>query len=156
MADVVRYDFDVVSADGSDTLTQAIMKHLNEYPRLGTGKTIEFQLLDEQKGIAMFPNPSVAVLSEREDITGHVTQKCVYAFSVVYRLKAGVKVDSVKEWLDSLGRWIESVDTPVLAHGYEFDKFIRTSQAYKYGETKDKSEDWLISIQASYKREYDK
>jgi hypothetical protein len=170
MADILRYDYDTVSADGSDNLTQTILDLLNQYPALEqTGLDIEFQVLDTVKGIAMFPNPSIAIISEKESVTGHVKQKCAYAFTVVYRTRAnaGNKI-KVKEWLDNLGRWVEKQKVriadeeyqlhnyPVLSEGKAFDKIERTSQGYLYGNTEDKAEDWAISIQATYFNEYDK
>ena len=80
---ILRYDFDTLSADGSDNLTQTLRNLLNEYPFLSSRDIIEFQVLDTTKGIAMFPNPSVAILTEKEDVIGHVTQTCAYAFTVM-------------------------------------------------------------------------
>ena len=61
---ILRYDFDVLSEDGSDNLTQTLRDLLNEYPFLSSRDIIEFQVLDTTKGIAMFPNPSVATLPQ--------------------------------------------------------------------------------------------
>lgn len=161
---ILRYDYDVVSEDGSDNLTATLMDLLNEYPLLPTAQVIEFQLLDTTKGIAMFPNPSVAILTEETDVTGHVTQNCAYAFTVVYRTRATSGKEKVKEWLDNLGRWLEQQEIsgykiekyPKLKGDMEFQKIARTTQSYLYGNTEDKAEDWAISLQATYRNEYDK
>lgn len=155
MGDILRFDYDIVTADGSDNLTQAIMKLLNEFPQLDG--EIEFQTLDTTKGKAMFPNPSVAILLENESVTGHVTQRCAYAFTVVYRTRTtATNKEKIKEWLDNLGRWLEHTEYPVLEGEKEFRKIERTSQSYLYGETTDKAQDWAISLQATYTNEFDR
>lgn len=164
---ILRYDFDTLSADGSDNLTQTLRNLLNEYPFLSRRDIIEFQVLDTTKGIAMFPNPSVAILTEKEDVIGHVTQTCAYAFTVVYRTRSTNK-EYVKEWLDNLGRWLEKQAInkddyeykleryPALAEGKEFIKIARSTQSYLYGTTEDKADDWAISMQATYRNEFDR
>lgn len=151
---IVGYDFDVVSADGSDNLTQTIKNLLNEFPEIPFEVT--FQKLGADDGMAMFPNPSVAILTEKESITGHVSQICAYAFTVVRRTKstrAEYKL-GIKENLDNLGRWLEQVEYPVLEGDKRFIKISRQTQAYLYDTTDDKAEDWAISFQASYTNEF--
>ena len=157
---ILRYDYDTVASDGSDNVTKTLLALLNSYPGMSDGiansRNIEFQLLDTNKGIAMFPNPSVAILTEKEDITGHVAQTCAYAFTVVFRTRINASgKEVVKEWLDNLGRWLEKISYPELSFG-EFKKIKRTTQSYKYGESEDKAEDWAISLQATYTNEFDK
>lgn len=164
---ILRYDFDTLNGDGSDNLTQTLMDLLNAFPILKDRQYIEFQVLDTTKGIAMFPSPSVAILTERESITGLVRQDCVYGFTIVYRTR-GTDKEYVKEWLDSLGKWLEQqtirvddteyqlTEYPLLSDGMKFKKISRTTQAYLYGTTEDKAEDWAISIQANYSNEYQK
>lgn len=159
MANIIGYDFDTISQDGSDSLTQALIELLNSYPGLTetTVDGITFQVLDATKGIAMYANPSVAILTEKESITGHVSQTCAYAFTVVYRTRIGTSgKEKIKEWLDNLGRWIERVEYPALSGGREFIKISRTTQGYLYGTTEDKAEDWAISLQATYRNEFDR
>lgn len=152
---ILRYDYDTLSADGSDNLTKTLMELLNSYPELDG--EIEFQLLDTTKGKAMFPNPSVAILTENESVTGHVSQTCAYAFTVVYRTRTtATSKEKIKEWLDNLGRWLEHIEYPALAGDMKFEKIARTSQSYLYGETTDKAQDWAISLQATYKNEFDR
>lgn len=162
MADILRYDLDTVKEDGSDNLTLSIMEIVNQFPLLGT-KTIEFQKLDITSGIALFPNPTVAIMSEKVSITGHTSQKCAYAFTIVYRTRTSGSKENVKEWLDDLGRWLERQDVkgykllkyPTLADGMEFTKISRQGQAYLYDTTDDKAEDWAIPITALYNNEFD-
>lgn len=155
--DILRYDYDTISEDGSDNLTQKLLEILNSYPELELNTHIEFQVLDTNKGIAMFANPSVAVLDERESITGHISQTCAYDFTVVYRTRVNASgKERIKEWLDNLGRWIERIEYPALSCGKKFEKISRTMQASLYGTTEDKAEDWSISLQATYTNEFDK
>lgn len=151
---ILRYDYDVVSEDGSDNITKTLLEILNSYPQLDG--EIDFQTLDTTKGIAMFPNPAVAILTEKESITGHVNQMCAYAFTVVYRTRDASRKAKIKEWLDNLGRWIEQIEYPPLSGDRSFVKISRTTQAYLYGTTDDKADDWAISLQATYRNEYDK
>lgn len=164
---IIGYDFDTLSMDGSDNLTQTLMELLNDYPEMQSvpAKYIEFQLLDTTSGIAMFPKPSIAILSERESITGHVKQTCVYGFTIVYRTRSNYQYkESIKEWLDNLGRWLERQEVngnkleeyPALAGDREFIKISRNTQSYPYGTTEDKAEDWAIEIQATYRNEFDR
>lgn len=156
---VLRYDYDTVSNDGSDNLTRALLELLNSYPGLDevSVNEITFQLLDETKGIAFFANPSVAILTERESITGHVNQTCSYAFTVVYRIKSSsTRKERVKEWLDNLGRWLEEVEYPNLSEGRSFLKISRLTQGYLYNTSDDKTEDWTLSMQALYQSEFDR
>lgn len=159
MTEIIGYDYDTILADGSDNITQTLMTLLNQYPGMEseTAKYIDFQLLDTVSGIAMFPSPSVAILTENESITGRVRQTCSYGFTVVYRTRtSNPNKERVKEWLDNLGRWIEKTEYPKLNGGKEFVKIARTTQAYLYGTTEDKAEDWAISLQATYSNEFDK
>ena len=156
---ILKYDFDAISADGSDSVTQSLLELLNSYHGLDdiSIKFIEFQLLGANKGIAMYANPSVAILTEKESITGHVTQTCAYAFTVVFRISPTQQgKEKIKEWLDNLGRWLEETEYPALADGKKFLKISRTTQAYLYNTTEDKAEDWAISIQATYHNEFDR
>lgn len=153
---IVGYDFDVVSEDGSDNLTQTIRNLINSFPEIPYEVT--FQKLGADDGMAMFPNPSVAILSERESITGHVSQICAYAFTVVRRTKStrAEYKQSIKESLDSLGRWLEQVELPALAGDRRFIKIVRQTQGYLYQTTDDKAEDWAISLQATYTNDFDR
>lgn len=154
---VLRYDYDVLSADGTDNLTQTIMDLLNSYPELAgvSDGHIAFSVLELTKGIGMFPSSSVAVLNETEDVTGHVEQLCAYGFTVVFRTRSAAK-ERVKEWLDNLGRWLEQTTYPVLDGDKVFKQIKRTTQSYRYATTEDKAEDWAISLQATYTNEFDR
>ena len=167
---IIGYDLNTPAKDGMDNITTALRELLNKYPSLGINDEITFQVLDATTGKAMFPTSSVAIIQEVEDVTEHVTQTCIYSFLVVYRA-SGLnenKKANVKEWLDNLGRWLQKETIsingtdyklksyPTLTSNREFTKIARTSQSYLYNTTEDKSEDWAISIQATYTNEFDR
>ena len=165
---ILRYNMDVPQRDGSDDLTVTIKELLNSFP--GTEEKIHFGTLSKEYGIGMFPTSQAAIISEKEDITGHVEQRCAYPFLVVSRA-AGLseaRKEKVKEWLDTLGKWLERQNIrigenefklkeyPDLPGDMRFEKFQRTSQAALYGTSEDKVEDWAIAIQATYLVEFDR
>lgn len=169
--EIIRYDFDTLAADGNDTVTDTLLNILNEYPGLYQvpSDEITFQILDTVSGIAMFPTPNIAIISEKKDITGHVIQKCVCAFTVVYRTRIGAYgKEQIKEWLDNLGRWLDK--QPIKIDGVEhvidaypkiddaktIDIIQRTTQGYLNNTTTDKAEDWAISMQMIYINEFDR
>lgn len=163
---ILGYDYSMPYADGTDNITRALRELLNSYPELSASDEITFSVLNADSGKAMFPISSVAILSEKEDITGHVEQTCVYPFMVIYRTSGLTenRKANVKEWLDNLGRWLEKQEVkgnilnnyPALTGDMEFKKIARTSQGYLYNTNEDKVEDWAISIQATYTNEFDR
>lgn len=163
---ILRYDYSMPYADGTDNITTALRELLNSYPELSASDEITFSVLNTDSGKAMFPTSSVAVTNEIIDITGHVEQTCAYAFIVLYRTSGLTenRKANVKEWLDNLGKWLERQEVkgnilesyPTLSSGMEFKTIARTSQAYLYNTSEDKVEDWGISIQATYKNEFDR
>ena len=166
MADekVVKYD-----VDGYNAVTTALMELLNQYPRLKEDDEIAFSVLDEDSGKAMFPVNGSVIESETEDITGHVTEICLYPFYVIYRagaLSENRKAD-VKEWLDNLGKWLERKDVliggeifklssyPPLTGSRTFLSISRQTPAYLNEVYDNNSEDWVVHITARYKNEYE-
>jgi hypothetical protein len=169
---IVGYDMNTPNADGTDNVTTALRELLNKYPGLLEDNEITYGVLEDTKGIAMFPTGNAAILSESEDVTGHITQQCSYSFIVVYRTKATAsnqdrKADK-KEWLDNLGRWLELQQVtinkevyrlssyPALTGEREFKKIHRASQSYLSDVADDKTEDWAIQMQALYRNEFDR
>ena len=160
----VKYDL-----DGYDIITSALRELINQYPDLSEGETINFSVLDEDSGKAIFPITGGVVETEKTDITGHVTQVCLYPFYVIYRatgLSENKKAE-VKEWLDNLGKWLEKqkitvsdteyqlTEYPPLTGDRKFLSISRQTPAYLDGTNENKSEDWAISISARYQNEYD-
>lgn len=164
------YDYSTPQPNGEDNITKAIKELLNEFPRLSNSDIVEFQNMDATSGKAFYPTNSVAILREVDDITDHVTQTCAYNFLFIYRASGmnEKRRQAVKEWLDSLGRWLEKdtitvdsesyrlEDYPELADSKEFKSFKRQSQAYLYATNDNKVEDWGIMIQALYTNEFDR
>lgn len=161
----IRYDF-----DGHEIVTAALRELVNRYPGVPPDEEIAFSTLGEDSGKAMFPISGAIIETEKESITGHVTQVCLYPFYVIYRA-AGLSEDrkaAVKEWLDNLGRWLEK--QPVKVDGSEYvlegypeltgnRKFLsvaRQSPGYLDNVNDNQSEDWAISISARYQNEFDR
>lgn len=161
----VRYDI-----DGYDIVTTAIRELINQYPGLSPGDEITFSVLGEDNGKAMFPVSGAMIETEKESITGHVQQVCLYPFYVIYRaggLSEKWKA-AVKEWLDNLGRWLEQQEItvgeekykleeyPTLTGHREFLSIDRQSPSYLDSTNENKSENWAIYISARYKNEFDR
>ncbi len=161
--------FDV---DGADAVTKVLLALLNTFPGLG-GKTILFSTLSETSGIGFFPTSGAALLSNDEDITGHVKQVCLYPFNVICRIAPRAEAETLKirtkEFLDALGKWLElqpiAVDGqpyklkeyPALDSGNRVIKSIsRTNPAHLNAVYDDRVEDWIISATLRYENEFDK
>lgn len=165
MADEIIYD-----VDGYDEVTKALTDLVNLYPGLTSNERIEFATLGEKSGKAIFPISGAIIQTEREDITGHVTQNCLYPFYVFYRkqgLSENAKVKA-KEWLDNLGRWLERQPVVINGQNYQlsnypelsgnrkFEEIERQSPSYLESTDDNKAENWAIYISARYKNEFDK
>ena len=167
MAEEKQVQYDI---DGYDVLTTSLLELLNQFPGLDDGEKIAFSILDEESGIAMFPISGAVVETEKDSITGHVNQVCLYPFYIVYRASglSEKRKANVKEWLDNLGKWLEKQpvtisnqeyavkEYPVLTGNREFISISRQTPGYLDGTNENKSEDWVIHISARYKNEYDK
>ena len=144
---VVKYDL-----DGFDVLTTALTDLINQYPNIREGEEITFSML------------------EKESITGHVTQVCLYPFCVIYRISgADAKRKAyTKEWLDNLGKWLEKQtitiknntykleEYPVLTGNRKFLTIDRQTPAYLDSINENKSENWAINISARYQNDFDR
>lgn len=161
----VRYDI-----DGYDIVTTALRELINQYPGLSSGDEITFSVLGEDSGKAMFPVSGAIIETEKESITGHVNQVCLYPFYVIYRaggLSENRKA-AVKEWLDTLGKWLEMQpvtingenctlsEYPPLTGNREFLSIDRQTPAYLDSVNDNKSENWAIYISARYRNEFDR
>lgn len=161
----VRYDI-----DGYDVVTAAIRDLVNNYPGIPPNDEITFSILGEDSGKAMFPVSGAIIETEKESITGHVSQVCLYPFYVIYRA-GGLSEDrkaAVKEWLDNLGKWLERqivtiggeeyalTDYPTLTGERKFLSIDRQTPAYLDSTNDNKSENWAIYISARYRNEFDR
>lgn len=161
----VKYDI-----DGFDVVTVAIRELINQFPALSDGDEITFSTLDDTSGKAMFPISGAVIESEREGITGHVTQVCLYPFTVIYRASGTSqnRKANIKEWLDNLGKWLEKQSITIKDTTYKLDeyptltgnrKFLsidRQTPGYLNNVNENKSEDWAISISARYQNDFDR
>jgi hypothetical protein len=109
----------LIDVDGTDAVSKVILTLLNEFPGLNKGQQILFATVDETSGIGFYPTSGAAYLRDNESITGHVTQACLYPFSVVYRAapKSEKQRMRIKEFLDTLGKWLEKLPR-ALQHVY--------------------------------------
>lgn len=161
---IIGYDLDAY-----EEITAAIREFINTYPDL-QGDEIAFATLGEDAGIAMFPTNSAAIRSERESVTGHVRQECLYPFFILYRaggLNENRKAN-VKEWLDRFGRWLEKqpikvngnveviTEYPKLTGNREIIAIRRQSPAYLDSINENMSENWMISLNVIYSNEFDR
>lgn len=161
----------MVDIDGAEAVSKVLLALLNTFPGLENGKKVQFSTLSETSGIGFYPTSGSALLSDKEDITGHVTQVCMYPFSIIYRAapKTDLQKIRIKEFLDALGKWLElqpvviNEEThkltkyPVINIGNRVIKSIsRTNPAHLNATYDDGVEDWIISATLKYENEYDK
>lgn len=160
----------VIDIEGSEAVSKVLLALLNSFPGLD-GKSILFSTLNDASGIGFFPTSGAAMLNDKEDITGHVTQVCLYPFNVIYRAAPESEVQKIriKEFLDVLGKWLEQQpvilgkktvqlsDYPDLASGNRKIKSIsRVNPAHLSSVYNDGVEDWVISATLKYENEFDK
>ena len=166
MPETKQYAIDV---EGTDIVTTVLRTLLNQFPGL-EGKRIEFSTLGKTSGLGFFPTSGAVLLSNKEDITGHVKQVCLYPFTVVYRAapkdeKAKIRM---KELFDTLGKWLEMQpikvsqkdhqleNYPNLEQGRVIKSINRTNPAHLDAAYKDGIEDWIIALTLKYESEFDK
>lgn len=162
----IRYDF-----DGYEIISKAIMALINQYPGLSAGDSITFATLPADGGKALYPITGAIIETERTSITGRVRQVCLYPFQVYYRTPAGLSENrkiTAKEWLDSLGRWLEGhkvnidgvghqlTELPKLTDGRTMLSLERSTPAYPNDPNENRTQDWIIHISARYQYEFDK
>lgn len=163
MAEEKRYD-----VDGYETVSKALWDLVNEYPALN-GEEFYFASVEEDAGKSFIPVAGAIIESETRDVTEHVTQTCVYPFMLLYKaagLSENNKV-SVKEWLDTIGRWLEKqtvtingksekiAEYPTLTGNRTIKNIERTSPSYLSEVNNDNVETWCISLQVKYVNEFD-
>jgi len=161
----------VIDIDGSEAVSTVLLDLLNAFPGLSAKQKILFSTLSETSGIGFFPTSGAALQSDREDVTGHVKQVCLYPFSVIYRAapKSEAQRVRIKEFLDTLGKWLEKQPVklnkreyqleayPVLSSGNRVIKTIqRSTPAFLNAAYQDGAEDWMIAAQLTYENEFDR
>lgn len=158
-----------IAADptGYEILTRAVKDLLNQFPGLD-GKTVYFEELGEESGLAFSADAGALVISERRSITDRVTQSCQYPFIIVYRTAATREFQKLKvsAFLDTLGKWIckEPVEMngqtvklssyPALSDGRGITRVIRNN-VYGTVPNENKSQDWVLPVTVQYTYEFD-
>ncbi len=161
----------IFDIDGAEVVSKVLLTLLNTFPGLSNGKNVQFSMLSETTGIGFFPTSGAALFSSSEDITGHVKQVCLYPFNIVYRAAPKTEAQKlrIKEFLDTLGKWLELqpvvinnityklADYPGLSSGNRVIKSIsRTNPGHLSAAYQDGIEDWVISATLRYENEFDK
>lgn len=161
----VRYDI-----DGFDIVTDALLYMINNYPGIPPDSEVTFSTLDESSGISMFPVSGAVIETEKEDITGHVVQVCLYPFYVIYRAGglSEARKAAVKEFLDNLGKYLELQEItsdgqiwkldgyPALTGDRKFLTIERQTPGYLDSTNENMSENWAINISARYRNEFNR
>lgn len=158
--------------DGSEVVTEVLLELINDFPALASTDRIEFATLSENRGKAMFPLNGAVIEREVKDIVGHTIQTCVYPFFVIYRSGnlTEARRQAIKEWLDSLGKWLERqtiylsvggtktaytlAEYPALGSNRRFTTINRSAPSYLDAVNANNTEDWAISITAKYINEF--
>lgn len=161
----------VIDIDGSEAVSAVLQKLLNEFPGLSARQRVQFATLEDSGGVGFFPSTGAAIETEKESITGHVRQKCLYPFEVVYRSapKSEAQRLRIKEFLDTLGKWLER--QPVKVNGGEeklavypgldsgnrvIKSISRTNPAHIGTAYQDGVEDWAMGLRLTYDNEFDR
>lgn len=159
-----------IDVEGSEAVSNVLLDLLNQFPGLKRER-ITFSTLGDTSGIGFFPTSGAALLSDNEDVTGHVTQVCLYPFNIIYRAAPNSEAQRlrIKEFLDGLGRWLERqpvqigdvhyrlTSYPELAVGNREIKAIsRSNPGHLNAVYQDGIEDWMISATLKYENNYDK
>lgn len=161
----VRYDI-----DGFDIVTDALLYVINNYPGIPPDEEVAFSTLDENSGISMFPVSGAIIETEKEDITGHVVQVCLYPFYVIYRAGglSEARKAAVKEWLENLGKYLELQEITADGHTWKLDGYpaltgdrkfltiVRQTPGYLDSTNENMSENWAINIAARYQNEFNR
>lgn len=153
---------------GYDVLTEAMKNLLNQYPGLD-GEIISFEELEEDTGIAFSADNGALVYSERQSVTAHVRQICLYPFYIVYRVGANserVKM-TAQTFLDGIGKWIckepVTIDGtaykltayPKLSEGRIIKKITRNN-SYGLEPNQNAIQDWVLPVSVEYENEFDR
>ncbi len=161
----------VIDIDGSEAVSAVLLKLLNEFPGLSPRQKVQFATLEDTGGVGFFPSTGTAVEKEKEDICGHVSQRCLYPFEMFYRSapKSEAQRLRIKEFLDTLGKWLER--QPVKLNGKEgqlgaylalgsgnrvIKSISRTAPAHPAAAYQDGVEDWAMGLRLVYENEFDR
>ena len=71
-----------IDIDGSEAVSTLLLKLLNEFPGLSPRQKVQFDTLEDTGCIGVLPSAGAAIEAEKESITGHVQQRCLYPFRI--------------------------------------------------------------------------
>lgn len=157
-----------VDIEGSEAVSTVLLNLINDFP--GKSEQIAFSSIGETFGIGFFPTSGAAILSDKTDICGHVTQICQYPFNIVYRSSPSTEQMriKIKEFLELLGKWLERQDVVIDGKTYKLKEYPalpagnrviqsinRTNVAHLAAAYQDGIEDWEVSMTLKYENEYD-
>ena len=130
----------VYDPDGYDLVTDALRALIAQYPGLDEGDSFSFSTAPTGAGKAIFPTTGAVIQSEIESITGHVTQTCLYPFTVLFRASGLSQKNRVtaKEWLDTFGRWLEKQAVVINHRRYILVEYPVLRTAGKYDNLEEK------------------
>lgn len=156
-------------ASGYDVLTIAVKALLNQFPGLYENKTVKFEELGEDSGIAFSADNGALIFSETEDVLGGVHQTCQYPFYIICRTSSTKERQkmSIQEFLDTFGKWLcrEPVvingseqrlsNYPTLSQGRKITKVTRDNS---YGLEPQESgvQDWILPVSIEYKYDFER
>lgn len=155
--------------DGFDYLTAALMEMVNSFPGLDSGEKFLFSMVPLEDGYSVIATAGAVIVDERESITGHVRQLCAYPFTIVIRVSglSQKRKIAVKEWMDTLAKWLTRQDVtvdgmtyklswPILTGDRKITNIERQSPAYLGSINEDKSENWVMDMIIQYRNEFDR
>ncbi|MBQ9082158.1 MAG: hypothetical protein IJY28_01505 [Clostridia bacterium] len=156
-----------VDASGHTILTKAVLALLNAFPGLN-GRTVHFEELSADGGIAFSANNGALIMKERVSITGRTRQTCQYPFYVVYRSNSTRTFQALaaQTFLDTMGKWlcgepaiingetVRRTGFPVLDGSRTITKITR-SNSYGLTPAANGVQDWLLPVTVQYTNEFD-
>ena len=131
MAEEKQIEYD---PDGYDLVTDALRALIAQYPGLDKGDNFGFSAAPSGAGKAIFPTTGAVIQTEMESLTGHVTQMCLYPFTVLFRASGLSQKNRVnaKEWLDTFGRWLEKQTVSINGKFYVLSEYPALMSAGAY------------------------
>ncbi|MBQ9345728.1 MAG: hypothetical protein IJT94_00115 [Oscillibacter sp.] len=165
-----------IPVEGAEAVSSVLLDLLNRFPGLEPGERIQFATIGPDGGIGFFPNPGAVTSEHKQNVLGQAQDTCRYPFSIVYNaaLKTERQRLRVKEFLDTLGRWLEGQPVTIGGQVYKLDAYpdlelslagipdashkiqaiTRLTAAHLNAAYPDGMEDWVFSAALTYRSEY--
>lgn len=157
---------------GYDLISNAIKEMVNKSQlAIDKGVKIKFAECDDKGGFAFFANSGALISEEHEDILGNVHQVCQYLFTILYRTNTTQEKAKVlvKDFLDSLGRWLglqkviyagkeyEPLDGfPKLNGGMVIKKIELNNPCFQNAAYEGGIQDWIINLTVKYTNDFER